>query len=100
MDVTQAQQGAHRERGQADTRWGHAGPFLKMFQACTLVMRRDAQTAMFLLPYIVQVPGLTHTALLFLLTCCLRARLAAPASLPAHWQVKQEWALSVLHAFP
>ena len=26
-----------------------------MFQACTLVMRRDAQTAMFLLPYIVQV---------------------------------------------
>ena len=32
-----------------------AGPFLKMFQACTLVMRRDTQTAMFLLPYIVQV---------------------------------------------
>ena len=32
-----------------------AGPFLKMFQACTLVMRRDSQTAMFLLPYIVQV---------------------------------------------
>ena len=48
-----------RQAACADRLWGHAGPFLKMFQACTLVMRRDAQTAMFLLPYIVQVIGLT-----------------------------------------
>ena len=42
-----------------------AGPCLPLFQACTLVMRRDSPTARFLLPYIVQV--------------CLRHSLRLPA---------------------
>ena len=40
-----------------------AGSFLPMFQACTLMMRKDAQTAMFLMPYIVQVQSHAYSNL-------------------------------------
>lgn len=38
----------------ADAWMPHAGKWLKMFQACTLVVRGDIQTCLFLLPYVIQ----------------------------------------------